>query len=438
MIRRMSLAAVAVAMLTLGSLGAEIKTWTGKDWPQWRGPNRDGISADTGLIKEWPENGPPLLYGFEGAGDGYCPPTIVGNRAYITGKFKEEAWMLAYELPNINTLKPADGEKIPMLGKQLWKTKFGKSCMSGEHAAPVVDGNLIFTMSGDGDVACIDTDGKLVWQISMKKEFKAHIQTNGNYGFNESPLVDGDKLIVCPGTADAVMVAYNKKTGELLWKAANPMAGNRDAASHASTMISNAGGIKHYVNLTGWGLVGVSTEGKFLWGHKKTCESSIPTPIIKDNYVFAISSYGFGSILIKLNPDGKGGLTPDVVWQKGEEEWGCLCGQAILIGDHVYFGHGKYAGVPHCIELTTGKSVWKAPRQTGSGVAALISYDGMLIFRNESKEVLLVEASPKGYNLVSKFKPASARVGYSPPVVAQGQLFLRDRDIVMSYDLRKR
>jgi len=406
------------------------------DWSQWRGPNRDGVALDTGLLKKWPDGGPPFLYAFQGVGDGYCAPSIVGHRAYISGKFGHEAYLMGFELPDPT---PATATELTIAGKMLWKTKYGNSCNSGENAAPVVVGDQIFLTSGDGDIAAFSTAGALLWSHNMRKDFNAHIQTNSDYGFSESPLVDGDKVIVCPGTADAVMVAYNKDTGALLWKCANPNGQPHDAASHCSTMISNACGIKQYVNLTGWGLVGVTPEGKYLWGYRRTCESSIPTPIIRDDYVFAISSYGFGAVLIKLQAGpNNDGIKPTVVYQLSSEQCENLCGQAVLIGNHIYVGHGKYAGIPQCIDFLTGKQMWRAPHQDGSGVAALISYDGMLIFRNESKEVELVQASPAGYNEVSKFYPISKKNGYAPPVVAHGLLYLRDRDLVMVYDLHQR
>ncbi len=435
----------ALALFGLASLGAgdrparaaapAMLAVADHDWPQWRGVNRDGISLDTGLLKKWPEGGPPLLYTFTGCGDGFCVPTIVGNRAYITGKFNNDAVMMAFELPS-PVPGPAAAGTVPVAGKMLWKTKFGISCGSGENAAPVVAGDEIFTTSGNGEVAAFDTSGKLLWVHSMQKEFHAHIQTNSSYGFSESPLVDGGKVLVCPGTADAAMVAFNKDTGTLLWKCANPNGGAHDAASHCSTMLSNACGVKQYLNLTGWGLIGVSPEGKFLWGYRRTCESSIPTPIIRGDYVFAISSYGFGSLLLKIE-QANGGLTPKVVYQRTGEEFENLCGQAVLIGDYLYFGHGKYAGVPTCLDFLTGKEMWHAERQNGSGVAAMIAADGMLIFRNESKEVLLVEATPQGYHLVGNFKPVSLKKGYAPPVVAHGLMYLRDENVVMVYDIRE-
>lgn len=409
------------------------------DWPQWRGVNRDGLSLEKGLLKKWPEQGPPMLYVFKEIGDGCCPPTIVGNRAYISGKVeKNEAWLFAFELPP-TPATPATGTptELPSAARLLWKQKYGLSCNSGENAAPVVVGDRVYITSGDGDVAAFTTEGKMLWSHNMRKDFKAHIQTNSSYGFSESPLIDGNKLIICPGTAEAAMVAYDRESGELLWKAANPNGGERDAASHCSTMLSNAAGVQQYVNLTGWGLIGVSPEGKFLWGYKRTCESSIPTPIIRGDHVFAISAYGFGSVLLKLESDGSGGIKPKEVYKLGSEVCQNLCGQAVLIGDHVYVGHGLYAGVPVCIDFLTGKVMWRAPKQTGSGVSALIAADGMLYFRNESKEVLMVEATPKEYNLVSKFTPPSRRPGYTPPVVAHGLMFIRDKDLVMVYDLRQ-
>ena len=409
------------------------------DWSQWRGPNRDGVSLDTGLLKKWPEGGPPLLYCFKDVGNGYCPPSIVGNKAYITGKFgQNDAILMAFELPETLPKGTPNSEvtELPFAGKMLWKVKYGNSCGSGENAAPVVVGDQIFVTSGDGDVAGISTSGKLLWSLSMKKDFKAFVQTNGSYGFSESPLVDGDKVIVCPGTADAVMIALNKDTGQLIWKAANPNGSERDAASHCSTMLSYGGGVKQYVNLTGWGLVGVSPEGKFLWGYKKTCESSVPTPIIRGDYVFAVSSYGFGSICMKLEAGGDTGINAKVVYQLPQDKFACLCGQAVLVGDYVYTGHGLYAGEPRCVNLLTGKPGW-SEKQSGSGVAGLISADGLLFFRNESKEIVVIAADPQKYNLVSKWIPASHQNGYAPPVVAHGLLYLRDRNLVQVFDIRQ-
>ena len=180
------------------------------DWPQWRGPNRDGISLDTGLMKKWPDGGPPFLYCMREVGGGYCPPTIVGDRMYITGRFeKNEAYLMAFDLPKPlpKASNVTDASELPVAGKMVWKERFGNSCNGGEHAAPTVVGDQIFVMSGNSDVAAFNTSGKMLWSHNLKQDFKAHIQTNGDYGFNESPLVDGDKVIVCPGTAEACMVA---------------------------------------------------------------------------------------------------------------------------------------------------------------------------------------------------------------------------------------
>ena len=446
----LSLGLVFAGLLPATIVRAEV-TAADHDWSQWRGPNRDGVSLDQGLIKKWPEDGPPLLYCFKGdekgVGSGYCPPIIVGNHAYISGKINEDAYLMAYELPEkLPEPAPNQGRKQaicpwrancsggPSSASRATAARIPAPPLSAQAQSNNAPGRIYLT-SGDGEIAGLDTSGKLLWVHSMKKDFDARIQTNGGYGFSESPLVDGDKVIVCPGVSDAVMVAYDKETGKLIWKATNPEGNDKDPASHCSVMISHACGIKQYVNNTGWGLIGVSPEGKFLWGYKKWAESSCNTPIVRGDYVFGVNAYGFGAILLKLVSNGEGQITPKVVYSLSAEQCQCLCGQAVLIGDCVYVGHGQYAGNPQCIDFLTGKQMWRG-KQTGSGVAALISYDGMLIFRNESKEVLLVEATPKGYNLVSKFKPASARVGYSPPVVAHGLLYLRDRDLVMVYDLR--
>ena len=266
----------------------------------------------------------------------------------------------------------------------------------------------------------------------------------GHYGYSESPLVDGDKVICCPGVPENVMVALNKMTGEVIWKTRLPDIGPKGVseASYASCVITEAGGVRQYVNLVGRGLIGVAAkDGKFLWSYNRIANghTNIPSPIVHGDCIFLSNGYGSGTCYVKLSADGQGGVKCEELWFMNSNVCENLCGGSAIIGDYAYLGHGHYAGVPTCVDLAKGKVVWRADKQTGSGVAGMIAADGMLIFRNESKELLLVEATPKGYNLVSVFKPRGLdSPGYAHPVVAQGCLYVRSRNTVACYDLRQR
>ena len=207
-------------------------------------------------------------------------------------------------------------------------------------------------------------------------------------------------------------------------------------------MVTEAGGVRQYVNLVSRGLIGVAAkDGKFLWSYNRIANfhTNIPSPIIHGDHVFLSNGYGAGTCYLKLSADGLGGVKCEEVWFLNREVCENLCGGSVIIGDYAYVGHGHYAGIPTCIDLAKGKVAWKADKQTGSGVAGLISADGMLIFRNESKELLLVEATPKAYNLVSVFRPAGKDgPGWSHPVIAQGRLFVRYQSSLTVYDLRQR
>ncbi len=405
------------------------------DWPQWRGPNRDGISPDTGLLKKWPENGPPVLFKLTDVGKGLASPAVVGDRLYILGKRGKNTYLLAFDMKS---------------QKELWATPFGEGFPErtphgeGDRATPTVDGDRVYVLSAMGDLACIDTSGTLLWKKNLPQDFQSKLQLP-EFGYSESPLVDGDKVICCPGVAKNVMVALNKMTGEVIWKTELPDVGKngQSEASYASCMVTEAGGVRQYVNLVGRGLIGVAArDGKFLWSYNRIANSqvNVPSPIIHGDHVFCSNGYRAGTCYLKLSADGQGGVKCDEEWVLKSEICENHCGGSVIIGDYAYLGHGQNAGIPLCVDLATGKVVWRAARQIGKGVASLIAADGMLIFRNESRELLLVEATPKGYNLVSVFKPESQErhPGWAQSVVAHGCLFVRSQSSLTVYDLRQR
>ena len=201
---RVTLAATVLLIVAGSSLAA--------DWPQWQGPNRDGKSADTGLLKQWPENGPPLAWKIDKLGGGDGGPAIAAGRIFVMSNRgdKEVVWALSEK----------DGSEIwvtplgPAFQQQPSQGREGPSC------TPTVDGERLYVEGLGGNVACLQVkDGKIVWQRSLTEDFGGR---RPMWSYRESPLVDGDKVIVTPGGADAIMVALNKLTGETVWKAKMP------------------------------------------------------------------------------------------------------------------------------------------------------------------------------------------------------------------------
>jgi len=396
------------------------------DWYQWRGPNRDSICPETGLLKTWPAGGPKLLWKLEGLGMGYSAVSIADGKLYTMGDRRRSQYMIAYNLAT---------------RKELWATRVGGGHKDGPRCSPTVDGDLVYALGTDGVVVCCETaSGKVVWKKSLSRDFGGKMMSG--WRWSESPLIDGDKLLCTPGARSAAMVALNKKTGRTIWKCAIPDLGSkgRDGAGYSSIVISNGAGVKQYVQLFGKGVFGVEAEtGKFLWGYNKVANrvANITTPIVHGDYVFASTQYSTGSVLLRLSKTADG-VAARQVWWLGSSQFQNHHGGVILTDGHLYGGTNKNGGPPTCIEMTTGKIVWqeRAPAR-GSAAYLYLSAIGRFIVRYESGPVTLVEATPKGHKIVSRFTPPKDRGPAWPhPVVHAGKLYLRHGDILACYDIR--
>jgi outer membrane protein assembly factor BamB len=393
------------------------------DWPQWRGPNRDGISRETGLLKEWPNEGPKLIWHAKDIGHGYSTPAVVGNRLYLmSNRGTDDEFVQA--------LNTADGE-------QIWSTRVGKVGPNrgpqypGARSTPTVDGQLIFALGSDGDLACLNTDdGKIRWQKNLRTEFAGK---DGAWAYSESPLVDGDKLVVTPGGADATIVALDKKSGEVFWK--SPIS-EGDEAAYASIVTADIGGVKQYVQFLQKGVVGVDAKnGKFLWRYEKTAKGSpanIPTPVAHDNLVYTGTGRGGGG-LAKINSGGSGFEAEELYFST---KMPTAIGGAVLVDGFLY---GTSSGGIMCVDFASGEVKWQ---ERGVGAGSLCFADGRLYVHGESGEVALVEATPEAYRELGKFTPpdqperARGAKAWAYPVVANGRLYLRDATSLWSYDVK--
>src|SRR6266705_6802968 len=261
------------------------------DWPQWRGPQRNGVSQETGLLKEWPKDGPKLRWQVANAGSGYSTPAVVGDRIYLLGnEGLENEFVEAFDVKD---------------GKRIWQTRLGnvgnpkqQPSFPAARSTPTVEGEFLFALGSDGDFACLDSGlGKVKWHKNLRTDFGGK---PGEWAYSESPLIDGDSVVCTPGGSQATLVALNKKTGAVLWKCSVP---GGDSAAYASAMIAEAGGVKQYVQLLQKGLVGVEAKtGKFLWRYAKPISpygANIPSPLVSDTFIY-MGSAGAGGGLIKL------------------------------------------------------------------------------------------------------------------------------------------
>lgn len=396
------------------------------EWPTFRGPDRSGVAPDTDLLEYWPESGPELVWEGKGAGRGYASVAISGGRLYTLGDGPSTAGDADEYLTCFDQAT----------GKQIWRAKTGPAWNKGRdtwqssRSTPTVDGDLVYVISPYGKLYCVNTDGAEQWQVDFKAKFQGKKQDREQWGYSESVLIDGDKLICTPGGPVNTMVALNKKTGKKVWSSSRP---NDIGAAHSSAVISEVGKTRVYVQMTGSGLMGVrASDGKFLWSYdiKKTT-AVIPTPIVRDDLVFMPVGYKTGGALLRQYSDGQRigveevyGLNPNLANKHGG---------VVLVGNYLY-GDSEDRGVPFCADLMTGEIKWKS-RGSGKGSASVIGADGHLYIRYANGMMTLVKADPGSFQEVSKFKvPGSGdRPSWAHPVILDGRLYLREGDKILCY-----
>lgn len=407
-------------MLSVLALAATAGAALAADWPQWRGPDRNGIGKDTGLLKEWPADGPPLKWKAENIGTGYSSPIIVAGRIYIQTTRNNEEFCLALD------------EKS---GKEVWSSPIGKIGKNrgpqypGTRATPTFDDGRLYCMASDGELTCLmAADGKKNWQRNLATEFGGSVGTDRqSWAYSESVLIDGDRVICTPGGKDAGLAALKKSTGETVWKAAVPDGG---AAEYASIMIVPSPR-KQYTQFLRKGVVGVdAATGKFLWSYGRTVDmgANILTPVVVNDRVFTAGSRS-GGATIELKADGDGIDTRELYFEK---TFAPSIGGAVLIDGHLYASTGQSLA---CVEFATGAIKWK---ERSVGAASICAADGRLYVRGHSSDVALVEPSADGYREKGRFKqPDRSKIPAWPhPVVANGRLYLRDQEILLCYDVQ--
>lgn len=400
-------------------------------WPQWRGPNRDGKAVGQKIRTDWQANPPKALWTLEGIGDGFAGMAITGDRLYTTGNVQNGQAVSAVDLATRKVIWQSPvTEGPPQHGYE------------GSRCTPTIDGDRLYAVSSNGGVACLDlADGRVVWKKTFADEYGSGSQA---WGYGESPLVDGNVVVVTPGSQQALMVALDKTNGKELWRTPYGDFGEagKQEAGYSSAVVSNGGGVKQYVQMTGKGVVGVrASDGRLLWSYNKVANrvAVIPTPVVDGDLVFVSSGYGTGAALLKLSKSGQG-VKADEVYFLDANDFQNHHGQMVLHEGHVYAGRGHNEGFPVCLDLKTGKLKWgDRLRGPGKKSAAVIFVDGHLVFRYQDGVVALIEATPQEYRLKGSFTPTFTEgENWAHPVVCDGKLYLRQKDRIMCYDVAAR
>ncbi len=385
-------------------------------WPQFRGPERDGVSREKGLAKQWPSGGPPLLWKATGCGGGYSSVAVAGGRVYTMGD--------AGAASALHCFDEATGAKV-------WSSR-GLGATGGNYegtkSTPTVDGGRVYALGQFGDLVCLDAaSGSEVWRKNLTRDFSGKFS---NWNYAESPLVDGDRLVVSPGGRAGLMLALNKADGRPIWRTREWA----DEAQYVSPVVAEMGGRRLYLQLTQRTLAGVDAEtGRVAWRVAREGKTAIaPSPVVHNDIVFVTSGYGVGCNAFKVESSGSRMAARQIY---ANREMINHHGGVVLVDGHVYGSSDP--GDWKCIDVTTGRRLWS---ERGVRKGAVVYADGHLYCRGENDgAVALVEATPEGYREKGRLQQPdrSRQKAWAHPVVVNGRLYLRDQDLLLCYDVRE-
>jgi outer membrane protein assembly factor BamB len=431
---RMTILILAAVVALPGAAQAQLRASVG-DWPGWMGADRTGVSQETGLLRQWSKGGPKLLWKVADIGEGYSTPSIAAGKIYLmSNRGLDDEFALA--------LNVKDGSKI-------WEQRIGKvgepkqpGNYTGSRSTPILDGDAVYVLGSDGDLACLDAaKGEVRWKKNLRTDFDGK---PGLWAYAESPLIDGDVLVCTPGGDTATLVALNRANGEVIWKTAVPAAGavgrfmpKSNSAAYASAIVATVNGVKQYIQVLTGGVVGVAVkDGKLLWQYDKMKGATMcNTPLFHDGYVFVSfanpGETGTGSSLLQLTANENGGVTAKEVYHN--KDLASQHGGVVRVGDSVY---GASQASLVCIDFKTGKTKWKE-RCVGKG--SIAAADGCLYVRGEKGPIALVEASSDASKELGRFDQPdrSGKSAWPHPVIAGGRLYVRDQKILLCYDVKR-
>ena len=382
------------------------------EWNQWLGPNRDGKSPETGLLAAWPESGPKQVWQIESLGAGFSSLAVAGGKLFTQGVKNGKQFLIALDAET---------------GETVWETEHGRPYSNrrggGPRGTPTIDDGRVYALGGDGNLICADAStGAKIWEKHLLKTYRAR---NINWGISESPLIDGNRIIVNAGGRGASIVALDKTTGKELWKTQS------DEAGYSSGVAVEIDGVRQYLFFTGEAAVGVlATNGELLWRYRPVSNSTanVATPIVRDNLVFFSSSYGTGCALLRLDSTGGSTTASEVYFNRDMRNH---YSSSVLIDDHLYGFSGR---ILTAMEFETGELAWR-DRSVGKG--QMIYADGRFYILSDNGVVGLVEPNPSEYREVSRFEIGSRDYPtWTLPVISDGTLYLRDQERLYAYNIK--
>ncbi len=400
-----------ITIVSALSLPVIVSNRTLDDWSQWRGNHRDGISAERGLLKDWPAGGPKLAWTVKGAGEGYSSFAVAGGKVYTLGARGGTEYTMAFD---------------EATGKKLWEvatgSRFRNDRGDGPRATPTIDGGQVYAYGASGDLAVLDAaTGKIAWKINVIEKFGGR---NITWGLSESPLVMPDRILINAGGSNASIVAVNRKDGSLIWKSGS------DEAGYSSGILVPFQGVPQAIFFSASHGVAVDArDGRQLWTYGKASNSTanVATPIARGNKVFFSSDYGTGAGLVALSGSGNKITASEVYFTR---EMRNHHASSVLVGEHLY---GFSSAILTAMKFETGEVAWR-DRSVGKG--SMVFADDRLYLFSENGVVGLAEANPAGYKEHGRFEIRTGSLPtWSHPVVANGKLYLRDQDTIYAYSV---
>lgn len=381
----------------------------GLDWPHYRGPNSNGTSAETGINKDWGSKPPKLLWKVDMTDGGYSGPAEADGIVYVVDHNGDDDVIRALSL--------ADGSEV-------WSYKFidAKPINNGfTRSTPTVFGGKVYTTSRLGVTNCLDAKtGKVIWTRNVVKDLGSQIPA---WELAHSPVIDGQKLIICPGGENAGVVALDKDTGKTIWQG-----GGTTVSGYSTPVIATINGVKQYVVMVAKGVIGVAAaDGKVLWSAswETSYDVNASDPVVIGNSVYISSGYGHGCALLNVSSAGA-----TKVWENKEIQAQFSC--PLLLGGLIY-GTGDPGNLV-CLDPRTGQAKWK---QAGFEKGGCVAVDGTIIVMNGSNgDISMVEQSPNGYKELGKLTGPLGGQSWTAPIVAQGKLIIRNTKAIACLDLR--
>jgi len=399
---------ISISLLTANRISAQ-------DASQWRGKDRDGIYDEKGLLRSWPDAGPTLLWHYDNLGDGFASAAVVAHdRIFTAGAKNGKGSIFAFTLD----------------GKLIWSAPYGEEWTEsypGSRSTPLFNTGKVYLMSAFGKIVCLSADkGNLLWSADMMKDYDGR---NITWGATENLLIDGDKLFCTTGGIKNNVIALNKNTGKLIWSST----GNGEVSAYCSPTLVKVPARKILVTMTEKSILGLDAEtGKKLWSHEQTNQYAVHanTPLYSNGYLYCVSGYGCGGVMLKLSADG---TKVDQVWKNATLD--TRIGGVVLLNGKIYGMGDKIKGL-HCLDWKTGKEI--AFDKMNGRFGNIIAAEGLMYIYDESGEVALVEPALNGFKKISGFKiPYGSAQHWAHPVIENGRLYIRHGNSLMVYDIRK-